>query len=177
MRLNLWDFDDTLAASDDVIERLSKAHPEIAYRDWWQDPKLSTLAALETRPFPTMWATLLRTPGRHVLFSGRVPEAVEAWVEAYRDDPEIGAAVARLEGAIPVPHFRRAGERIPEVKVRLVRAMLDDGERDIHVYDDHADLPALLAAGAPEATMHRAAHGHLLNGRGCRCVAHRREAS
>jgi hypothetical protein len=173
-RLNLWDFDDTLAASDEVIERMSKAHPEIAYRDWWQDPRLSTVAILETKPFVSMWRTLAATPGRHVLFSGRVPDAVEAWVGAYRDDPAIGHAVERLEGAIPVPRFRRAGERIPEVKLRLIRDLVRDGEHDVHLYDDHADLPAMVAdARIPGLTLHRAAHGHLLNGRRtCACGGH-----
>jgi hypothetical protein len=175
-RLNLWDFDDTLAASDEAVERLSAEHPEVAYADWWRDPRVSTVAALETRPFPSMWRTLARTPGRHVLFSGRVPEAVEAWLDKYRDDPDIGSGIEVLEGAIPVPHFRKAGERIPEVKLRLIRDLVRDGEDDIHLYDDHADLPAMVAAaGIPHLTLHPAAHGYLLNGkrRTCGCDAHR----
>lgn len=174
-RLNLWDFDDTLAASDEVIERLSKAHPEIAYRDWWQDPELSTVAALETKPFPSMWRTLLQVPGRHVLFSGRVPEALDAWLDLYSHDPTVGPGIARFEGSIPVPKFRRPGERIPEIKLRLIRDLVRDGESDVHLYDDHADLPAMVAeARIPGLTLHRAAHGTLINGRGgaCRCGGH-----
>lgn len=173
-RLNLWDFDDTLVSSDAVIDRLSRKHPEVAYRDWWQDPHFSTLAVLETKPIRAMWQTLLATPGTHVLFSGRVPEAVEAWIECYRRDKGIGPGIARLEGSIPVPKFRRAGERIPEVKLRLIRDLVRDGAHDIHLYDDHADLPAMVAeARIPGLTLHPVAHGKLVNGRSaCGCGGH-----
>lgn len=174
MRLNLWDFDDTLAASDEVIERMSKAHPEIPYRDWWRDPTLSTLAALETPPLLSMWKTLAKTPGKHVIFSGRAPEAIEAWLDAYRDAPGVAPGAKKLSGLIPVPHFRRPGERIPSVKLRLIREMIRDGERDIHLYDDHRELPYMVAAvPLPGFRLHRVAHGRLLNGQaGCGCGAH-----
>jgi len=173
-RLNLWDFDDTLAASNEVVEVLAARFPNVPYSDWWRDTKRATQALRETKPFVSMWRTLARTPGRHVLFSGRAPAAVEAWLVMHADDPRIGPAIAKLEEAVPVPQFRRAGERIPDVKLRLIRALVADGERDVHLYDDHADLPAMVEeARIPGLTLHRVAHGQLVNGYGCRCAAHR----
>jgi hypothetical protein len=120
-----------------------------------------------------MWELMARTPGRHVLFSGRAPEAVDEWLDAHANDPDVAPGLAVLEGTIPVPRFRRAGERIPDVKLRLIRDLADD-EDDIHLYDDHADLPAMVkTAQIPNLTLHRVAHGHLLNGRRtCGCGAH-----
>jgi hypothetical protein len=174
MRLNLWDFDDTLAASVVAVDRMAAEYPEIPYKSWWQDPKLSTAAVLETRPFPSIWRTLRKTPGRHVLFSGRVPDALSAWLDLYSHDPIVGPGIAMIDASIPVPLYRHTGERILDVKLRLIRTLVADGERDIHLYDDHADLPAMVeAARIPGLTLHRVAHGRLLNGRaGCRCGGH-----
>jgi len=171
-RLNLWDFDDTLVASAVVVDRLAKAHPEIPYSDWWREVGPATLALRETKPLRTMWRTLAKTPGTNVLFSGRVLAAVETWLAANASDPDVAPGVRSLTGLIPVAEFRRPGERIPDVKLRLIRALARDS--DVHLYDDHADLPALAAtARIPGLTLHPVAHGRLINGRGsCGCGGH-----
>lgn len=171
-RLNLWDFDDTLAASAVAVARAAKAHPEIPPEAWWREVKPAMLALRDTKPLRGMWRTLAATPGTHVLFSGRVLPAVKAWLDAHADDPDVGPGWQRLTGMIPVAEFRRPGERIPEVKLRLIRAMTRAS--DVHLYDDHTDLPALVeAARIPGLTLHPVAHGRLINGRsGCGCGAH-----
>jgi len=171
-RLNLWDFDDTLVASNQVVERLARQHPEVDASAWWRDARYARVALAETKPFPTMWRLMARTPGKHVLFSGRVPAAVDEWLEAHADDPDVTPGLAVLDGSIPVPQFRQAGERIPDVKLRLIRDLVR--EHDVHLYDDHVDLPAMVAKAKIDGlTLHPVAHGHLLNGRRtCGCGGH-----
>lgn len=175
VRLNLWDFDDTLAQSADVIYALAREYPEVPVSAWWRDVKLSTVAALQTEPYREMWRTMARTPGRNVLFSGRVPEAVEAWIENNRTDLAVAAGLRTLLGSIPVARLRQRDEMIVAAKIRLLQRLVADGETEIHVYDDHPDLPVLLeTARLPGVTLHRASHGRLINGvRGCACPVHR----
>ena len=61
-RLNLWDFDDTLAFSAEAVEVLKASRPDVEGWRWWHVPELSISAVMVTDAIEGMWAELVATP-------------------------------------------------------------------------------------------------------------------
>jgi hypothetical protein len=128
-RLNLWDFDDTLAWSGEAVRRFMSEYPDVEKWKWWHDEEYSTMAALETLPVHEMWDLLLRTPGDHWILTGRNRRAVIEWLKIWKNHPDIGYAVAQIDEVIST-----SGQAAKHIDVALKKQR--EIERVLHVYDE-----------------------------------------
>jgi len=165
--LTIWDFDDTLAYSEVVVARLAHEKPTIPFWKWWHDPKLSTLAALQTPPIISMWSKMRDMPGHHVILTARVGCAVEHWLEdRVANDPIIGDQASRIKRVYstssndPEQYSRPASIK----KAELIEGLLPDAAF-IDFYDDCSSNIEAVRRRCPEVRCHLVAH-HLLSSTG-----------
>lgn len=154
--LRLWDFDDTLAASEAVFDAEAARRPDVALYRWWHEPALSVPLALRTPPIPAAWE-LLRSMrgGEDWILTARCIEAPIAWLRLHADSP----GVRRIARVTSTSIFARKHLPGAQKKAALVRFLVEGG-REVHVYDDRIDnLDACARAGA---TPHRVVAGRLV---------------
>lgn len=162
-RLNIWDFDDTLAWSSDAVRKLAAEHPDIPPRDWWHDPETSSAAAEITKPIFATWARMARTPGDHIILTGRVLAPVLLWLSQNGQRPGIVEAIPKISDVIstsgdgnwPV----QGTARRKALHVKDVCEQYDE----IHVYDDHPTNLQTIQGVCPRARLHQIVDGHFVN--------------
>lgn len=160
-RLNLWDFDDTLAWSKEVVDRLALQHPDVQIEKWWHDDHYSTLAALETLPVEPVWKTLGSTPGDHWILTGRNRKAVMEWVEVWKDNPDIGKYVSQINKVISTSNATTDKDDIG-IKKRGVLERLVLTYDEIHVYDDRRKNLEAMASVSDQVTLHLVSRGRIV---------------
>jgi len=160
-RLNLWDFDDTLAWSNEAVSRFMAKYPDVQKWKWWHDEKYSTEAALETLPIEPMWKVLGSTPGDHWILTGRVEKAVREWIKIWSSHPDLGRYVSQVENVISTSgnaarHIDVALKKQAEVE-KLLRIY-----DEIHVYDDRSMNLETVSAVGPQVYPHLVDNGRIL---------------
>ena len=151
-RLNLWDFDETLAASVSPSKRLAEKHPHVPAHAWFHDPVWATMGARVSPVIEPVWAELACTPGEHWVLTAREAESVRWWLEnrAPLDAIDVVLTTSRGMDAPLLPRMEREAETA-EAKLAVMGALLDDWD-EIHLYDDSstniaavedADIPGL----------------------------------
>lgn len=157
-RLNVWDFDDTLAESWPVVKALEAKFPEVEYRKWWHDPEVSSAAALATPPLPEAWRLLRSVPGTNMILTGRVGAAVKAWLRLWERDPEYRGAI---QGIVAVESTSGGPEKTAPAKAKFLAQLC--GEFELHVYDDlQRNLDAIREV-CPGAHVYLMRGGYVVN--------------
>jgi hypothetical protein len=132
-RLNLWDFDDTLAHSERAVSELRNATtPEWM---WWHDAALSRVATSRTAPITSMWLKLLATPGKHAILTGRNGASVEAWLADHTDHPVIGEAVKAITVVISTSGANVKHIDVAVKKATIIAGFISEGHT-VHLFDD-----------------------------------------
>lgn len=136
-RLNIWDFDDTLAWSVRAVEEFKRRYPEVESFRWWHDADWSTQAVLETMPVLEMWARLNKTPGTHWVLSGRNKSAIQEWMNLWRQHPDLGPVIRKISrihstSGGPFRHKDTAAR-----KKKWVQDTVVGNWAEVHVYDDN----------------------------------------
>jgi len=165
-RLNIIDFDDTLAWSGQAVETMRKRSPDTPERDWWHDPNASTAAAEITKPIVSMWEHVATLPGESVILTGRVLAPVLRWLGMYSTDPEIAEGISRIMDVMST-----SGKGWPAGSTTSARKALWVNEKcgkydEIHVYDDHPSNLQTIQGVCPDARLHQIVGGFLINPRG-----------
>ena len=156
-RLNVWDFDDTLAESWGVVKELEKRFPEVEPRSWWHDPEISSAAAALTFPSEAAWALLRAAPGQHMILTGRVKAAVTTWLRKWSTHPDYRDAI---QGFAAVESTSGRGKTAP-AKAAFLAPLC--GEFELHVYDDlQRNLDAIKEV-CPNAHVYLVRGGHIVN--------------
>ena len=161
-RLNVWDFDDTLAWSSEAVQRFKRKNPDVESWKWWHDPDISTEAALETLPITDMWERMDKTPGEHWVLTGRVARAVKEWMKIWRDHPEIGDTVRKIDKVISTSGPAAKHLTVAIKKRRELKKALEVYD-EIHFYDDHRLNLDAVADLSPNIFPHYVQNGRVVN--------------
>ena len=155
-RLNLWDFDDTLAFSGSAVEVLKSTRPDVEGWRWWHEPELSISAVMVTDAIEGMWKELVATPGEHWICTGRCGEAVLAWLDLNRGKVEGLELVTRV---ISTSDKKTAHLDTAVKKAVFIQQEVQSG-REVHLYDDR--MMNLEHAQAVGAVVHLVQDGRLV---------------
>jgi hypothetical protein len=160
-RVNLWGFDDVLAASSQAVASLRLAYPDVPEADWWTDPSVSTQAAKVTEPIVAAWDVLAATPGDHIIATGRVLPAVLLWLSRRATSADIRPALARVtnvesteSGDWPTAHA--AGRRALVVS-RYVQPGVE-----LHFYEANPVTLQTVTSFCPSVHAHQLLDGALV---------------
>lgn len=134
-RLNIWDFDDTLAWSARTVEEFKRRYPQVENWRWWHDPKYSTEAALETLPVLEMWSEVASTDGDHWILTGRTLPAVKEWFSLWKDHPTLGHIVNKITRVVSTSGGPFQHRDTHQKKKQWIEDNVK-GYEEIHVYDD-----------------------------------------
>ena len=146
-RLNIWDFDDTLAWSHQVVERFKRQHPEVESWKWWHDDEKSLEAVLEALPIESMWEKLEQTPGEQWILTGRNLKSVKEWLRLWGDHPEIGKGVRKVENVLSTSKVTKDPIGVALRKRDQINRLLQVYD-EIHVYEDsYRNIQALKDLG------------------------------
>lgn len=133
-RLNIWDFDNTLAWSERVADAYSLEHPNVEGWRLWHDPDLSSELVLEAMPVLDMWQRVASTPGTHWVLSGRTLDALELWMTLWQGHPQLGPLVDSIVRVASTS----LNAPTPDTHLRKVQWISQEavGFDEVHFYDD-----------------------------------------
>tara|TARA_Y100000310_G_C20593980_1_gene769560 strand:- start:665 stop:1213 length:549 start_codon:yes stop_codon:yes gene_type:complete len=164
-RLNIVDFDDTLAWSSKAVAIMRRKHPDVQERDWWRDPNASTAAAEITKPIIGMWRMVANSPGDAIILTGRHHAPVLRWLSLHAAHPDVAPGIARITDVIST-----AGKGWPVEGTSARKALYTmnhcDQYDEVHIYDDHPDNLAAIQGMCPKVRLHQVIDGRLANPRG-----------
>jgi len=155
MRLNLWDFDDTLVASTEATEKFLIKYPYIDRDQIWNNPNFNVKTILETLPILKTWMQLDNTPGVHWILTGRLLKPVLMWLNLWKDHPELGRIVRKIEYVASVS----GSDDVSLGKKLWIDAHTKQFD-EIHLFDDYKkNLDILEDTGV---ITHHMTNGHFL---------------
>jgi len=161
-RLNLWDFDDTLAWSNEAVEKFKAQFPDVEQWKWWHDDDYSTQAALVTLPIEGMWEMLGKVPGDHWILTGRNKKAVVEWIKIWRNHPDLGKYVRMVDEVLST-----SGEATKHIDIALKKqaelAKVLQIYDVVHVYDDRRMNLEMVSAVSNQVYPHLVENGRIVN--------------
>lgn len=160
-RLNLWDFDDTLAWSNEAVDRLREKYPDVKKWKWWHDEEYSIQAALETLPIEGVWELMGKMPGDHWILTGRNKRSVMEWLSIWKNHPTLGQYVKLVDEVISTSgnaarHIDVAVKK--QAEVSKILTVYDE----VHVYDDRRMNLEMVSAVSDQVHPHLVENGRLV---------------